>query len=810
MHGLENENTASVSADAIWLLLFNKKSDLFAEKHLDALILVCLSNEAIRPQGCQNLRLLAEVRPDLVNLRLSDLIIGLGNPDSEAVCAEALGVLVAANKQFAKRGLEALRRGLERQEGAAPYARAFIFLAMENQTVFTRADVDFFVRALATPQLGNLAGEVLCFLPSDKTSPLFAPHHVEALTQQLTNTDTDIVYSAAWTLKGLSNLDQSVVQSLFNTIHVDALIKGIGGGNPDAVRDCVTALRSLAGRVPNLFTADHVTVLLDALFNNPNPFVKTTCFVTMTALAREHPQLFKESIDPLLTGLNRTDKYTDDEIWGYSNLSIASTCRVILVLLAFNGPGIFTFEQINRLTLSEDKSGPVDKGIPFKLDVLSVLSGSRPQAFREDTLTRVIGHSRKNKDLAGPCYQLVNQLVSTRPELFAEAHISELISWLETPPFEATVAGTLSLLAEKIPFLFSEAHVHGLLRGLWETDLYGGCHKAIELLTVKNPDLVNHAHSVLLDQLHKAGSYELFSLPTAMALGPLAKIEPALFNENHIRGLLYSINSYHNANECLWALRFLIEKRSDLRAVLAAQYDSLGERIQGYLSHFNITPLHLKNAERLKEKFNIDYFTRYPADIVQDMLSEKRDETRPLAYVSYPKSDYNNAFYYEKITELYNAGYQVVVFESGTEDEFIEMAAKIKKAWGTAQLLIVGGHGTPQALEVGASRTEENLLDITDDNVMRAMKELLNPAGAQIILRACSTGDPKTKNNLAATVSGATGCEVFAPNKPTSIAHLEFKHNDAGRLIGIGSVEWYDPETSTVYNGGVLRVSYVD
>ncbi|MEM3030538.1 MAG: hypothetical protein QXH27_02275, partial [Candidatus Micrarchaeia archaeon] len=201
---------------------------------------------------------------------------------------------------------------------------------------------------------------------------------------------------------------------------------------------------------------------------------------------------------------------------------------------------------------------------------------------------------------------------------------------------------------------------------------------------------------------------------------------------------------------------------------------------------------------RLKEEFNIDFIMRYPGGVLEDMLSGRRDPARPLAIIAYPKYDHNRAFYFNKIWQLYRAGFQVVVFESGNEGEFKEWMKRIVAKWGPADVVVLGGHGKPQEIRLGAGESEENFLDVTDGDVLKALKPLVKPGG-MFVLDSCSTGDSKTTDNIAQVISGSTGTIVFAPERPTAISNFNIQYDENWRPV-LDSVDYFGP--TWVYKKG--------
>ena len=204
-----------------------------------------------------------------------------------------------------------------------------------------------------------------------------------------------------------------------------------------------------------------------------------------------------------------------------------------------------------------------------------------------------------------------------------------------------------------------------------------------------------------------------------------------------------------------------------------------------------------KNALRLRKKRGIVYFLRYSPKLLEYTMLQidpdykpkyitkadiERRKKAPKVVVVYNHADHNKAFYNNDISQLYKQGFDVQIYECGTEN-CVYNAITSEGKRGKIYAVIFGGHGSPKSIKYGKGEDEKNYIDITD----KEMKKL-NPylAGATIILEACHSGETDGgKKNVATEILNTTGAKkVIAPiYAPITTRYVITKNSKEGRPV---------------------------
>ena len=179
--------------------------------------------------------------------------------------------------------------------------------------------------------------------------------------------------------------------------------------------------------------------------------------------------------------------------------------------------------------------------------------------------------------------------------------------------------------------------------------------------------------------------------------------------------------------------------------------------------------------------FGIEYFYRYTKKTLEELYKSRNahyKEDRSVVLAVFNKNDHNGAFYregeeLEKLTKFY----KVIIIETDIEDGFYKAIEKTGKIEGGIDVLIVGGHGSPDRLILGNEKglSEAAYLDLTDEQEIkeRALKKWMRPSSKAILI-GCSTG--KDEKSIAAMNSRTLGIEeTYAPRDKSSKTNYHLK-----------------------------------
>jgi len=190
-----------------------------------------------------------------------------------------------------------------------------------------------------------------------------------------------------------------------------------------------------------------------------------------------------------------------------------------------------------------------------------------------------------------------------------------------------------------------------------------------------------------------------------------------------------------------------------------------------------------KHGIKCPERFVL---TRAAKEVMSNLDNIGRPDGRPLAVLIYGRADHNGSFKNNRILDLLDKGYKVVYLEAETDSELIDhflSATKKQKA----DLLVVAGHGTEGSIDLGAGRSEENRLDLSDRQQLNQARVAERMArGGTLVLESCSTGQGGTDNyNMANMLRQVFGAEIdiFSPDSPAAAESYQF--DDSGKVNGV-------------------------
>ncbi len=211
-----------------------------------------------------------------------------------------------------------------------------------------------------------------------------------------------------------------------------------------------------------------------------------------------------------------------------------------------------------------------------------------------------------------------------------------------------------------------------------------------------------------------------------------------------------------------------------------------------------------ERAKELNSYFGIEYFARYSAETLEILhanIHPRHQAEKPLLLAVFNKNDGNGAFYSEgQELEQLTKYYRLLVVEVDTEDKFYGFIADIPASYGRISALIIGGHGKPEEVLMGAD-TEKGKIDLTDISELETVRASFI-ANLIVILVSCSTGsNPKS---LSAMLSKAWNARSFAPRIPSSKTHYHLLKSGKISTVSYSEFDYQGaPNIGTEYLKGV-------
>jgi hypothetical protein len=229
----------------------------------------------------------------------------------------------------------------------------------------------------------------------------------------------------------------------------------------------------------------------------------------------------------------------------------------------------------------------------------------------------------------------------------------------------------------------------------------------------------------------------------------------------------------------------LREELFQLRPELRQRYETVKQQLKD---------LGIEDPMRLRSSKLLD-------EVLRNRLAPESDkDKRPTALLVFGKTtaDPTRAFYHNNLDDL-TKHYRVMYYEASSEDQLMAALRDGSKR-DTAELLMVGGHGNREGLNLGRDHdhydgprapgekdpSEALLLDLTDEDQLKAagLQNVLRP-DAKVVLDSCSTGEGGAEGTNLANVMARVfpGREVIAPMEPVTV---KLRVDDEGRFVDPG------------------------
>lgn len=191
-----------------------------------------------------------------------------------------------------------------------------------------------------------------------------------------------------------------------------------------------------------------------------------------------------------------------------------------------------------------------------------------------------------------------------------------------------------------------------------------------------------------------------------------------------------------------------------------------------------------RSVRRLHEEYGIEYFMRYPKELLQELLRSlhpRHKELLPIAFVIYNKDDWNGAFYsHGGILAGLTKTHRLYIIEVNHDSKIPEKIVNFLSfhesrsggffLGGKIDTLLVGGHGSPNGILLGHSGEGWGGISSSDVGMFRRIRKYFVDSPT-VVLVSCSTG--KNEYSIGARISKALGARLFAPKEVGGISSIK-------------------------------------
>ncbi|MEK7528245.1 MAG: hypothetical protein AAB592_00575 [Patescibacteria group bacterium] len=205
-------------------------------------------------------------------------------------------------------------------------------------------------------------------------------------------------------------------------------------------------------------------------------------------------------------------------------------------------------------------------------------------------------------------------------------------------------------------------------------------------------------------------------------------------------------------------------------------------------------------AGYLSSTCGVFFFRRYSSELLKNIYLERDDKEKPYGIIFYPHDDHNGAFTDEKGNleklrqDLADRGYALRLVETGDLSGFENAARMMAHRYGAKNKIgfaVVGGHGTPNTIQLGSNYSFDSEKFIEKLEQIRG----LFVDDCQMLFESCSTG---ASGGIASKVARSqAGFETVAPNIPTSLKKVTVS-SEKGHIV-------LDPEYSDAHSKRVYK-----
>lgn len=212
-------------------------------------------------------------------------------------------------------------------------------------------------------------------------------------------------------------------------------------------------------------------------------------------------------------------------------------------------------------------------------------------------------------------------------------------------------------------------------------------------------------------------------------------------------------------------------------------------------------------ASVLHREFGINFFVRYPNELLSRQYEERDRTDLPYGIILYPRNDHNGAFFnwisdreFQQLNKDLAGKFAIRVLEARSKYDIAKALVRLHRRYGAAHRIsfaIIGGHGTKDSIRFGDSSEKRYMLYVEDLFGRGARKtSKFFEQNATIILQSCSTGK---EGGIGQKLSEVLGARVIAPDIPTNIESLRATINNGNILF---QVKYGEPGVARTYHAG--------
>jgi hypothetical protein len=173
----------------------------------------------------------------------------------------------------------------------------------------------------------------------------------------------------------------------------------------------------------------------------------------------------------------------------------------------------------------------------------------------------------------------------------------------------------------------------------------------------------------------------------------------------------------------------------------------------------------------LSRNFGINYFGRYPENLLIGQYEKRENEETPYGIVAFPESDWSRTFHNDRgclmqFVEDTQEKRNNRLFETSGVNDLENRLSGLKDKYGLADYGIIGGHGNLWGINLGDGKDGWFNIDVLRKG-RGDLRSYFNK-GATLMLFSCSTGK---EGGIAQKIS-EQGFEVLAPDIDSSAAAI--------------------------------------